>query len=272
MHGQLIKATDANVTAQLTRESEPPAQAMKTLPALISIEESRALARRLLEPCLKVLAEADDPMKGRFLEALVPADPAGVLEKLTRLKFTNEDWRFLLLGEIVEVLAETDQEEAASVAELIPDPATKSAALVQLSDRVPESQRERKLALLDRALEQARIAADGNDRLKQMGEVALRLCELGQIDKAKTVFAEGLKIAAGLTDKTDFKRGIFAARLARVDLPAAEAIAREFKGAQTKAASWVTWPSSWPKRARPMPSGCGVRPSENRGGSESWTR
>jgi Carboxypeptidase regulatory-like domain len=230
LHGQLIKATEVNLTAQLTRESEPPAQAMKTLPDLISIDESRALARRLLEPCWKVLAGADDPVKGRFLEALVPADPAGVLDKLTRLKFTDEAWRFLLLGEIVEALAETDQEEAASVAESIPDPATKSAALVALSDRVPESQRERKLALLDRALEQARISADGNDRLAQMGAIALRLCELGQIDKSKAIFADGLKIATGLTDKTDFKRGIFAARLARVDLPAAEAIAREFKG------------------------------------------
>jgi tetratricopeptide (TPR) repeat protein len=234
LHGQLIKATEANVTAQLTRESEPPALAMKTLPDLIPIDESRALARRLLEPCWKVLAEADDPVKGRFLEALVPADPAGVLDKLTRLKFTDEAWRFLLLGEIVEALAETDQEEAASVAESISDPATKSAALVQLSDQVPDSQRERKLALLDRALEQARIAADGNDRLTHMGAIALRLCELGQIDKAKALFAEGLKIATGLTDKTDFKRGIFAARLARVDLPAAEAIAGEFKGASNE--------------------------------------
>ncbi len=41
-----------------------------------------------------------------------------------------------------------------------------------------------------------------------------------------------MKIASQLTDKTDFNRGIFAARLARVDLPEAEALARDFRGAR----------------------------------------
>jgi Carboxypeptidase regulatory-like domain len=235
LHGQLIKATDVNVAAELTRESEPPSRSMKTLPDVITIDESRALARQLLEPCWKVLEGADDPKKGRFLEALVPADPAGVLDKLATLKFTSESWRFFLLQEIVLALAERDQEEAASVAESIPDPATRSLALAELSDRLPKSQRERKLALLDRALQQARITAQQTDRLARLGDVALRLSELGQTDKAKALFAEGSKIASQLTDKTDFKRGIFAARLALVDLPAAEKLARDFKGNRSEA-------------------------------------
>ena len=140
LHGQLIKATDVNVAAELTRESEPPSRSMKTLPNVITVEESRALARQLLEPCWKFLEGAEDPKKGRFLEALVPADPAGVLDKLATLKFTSESWRFLVLQEIVLTLAERDQEEAASVAESIPDPATRSLALAELSDRLPESQ------------------------------------------------------------------------------------------------------------------------------------
>ena len=235
LHGQLIKATDVNVAAELTRESEPPSRPMKTLPDVITIDKSRALALRLLEPCWKVLAGADDPNKARFLEALVPADPAGVLDKLATLKFTNESWRLLLLQEIVLALAERDQEEAASVAELIPDPATRSLALAELSDRLPASQRERKLALLDRALQQARITAHQTDRLARLGDVALRLNELGRTDKAKALFAEGLKIATQLIDKTEFKRGIFAARFALVDLPTAETLARDFKGDRSEA-------------------------------------
>ena len=43
------------------------------------------------------------------------------------------------------------------------------------------------------------------------------------------MFAEALKIANQVTDKTDIQRGMFAASLARVDLPAAEAIVRDFK-------------------------------------------
>ncbi len=173
-HGQLLKATDVNVAAELTRVSEAPSRVMKTLPALITIDESRALARQLLEPCWKVFSEAGDLKKYRFLEVLVPANPSGVLEKLATLKFTNQSFRFRLLREIVLALAERDQEEAASVAESIPDAATKSWALSQLSDRVPESGHERKLALLDRALQQARITADQSERLGQLGEVAQR--------------------------------------------------------------------------------------------------
>ncbi len=230
-HGQLIKATDVNATAELTRDNEPPSQAMKMLPDLIPIDESRALARRLLEPCWKAVAEkSDDSTKYRFLESLLPADPAGVLEKLEAVKFNNEAWRLRLLVEIVHVLAERDPEEAAAVAESIADSATRSSALAQLTERIPESQRERKLALLDRAVQQARITTDQGDRLDLMGKVAERWFELGEIDKAKALFAEGLEVANQFTDKTGFKRGMFAARLAQVDLPAAEAIARDFKG------------------------------------------
>ena len=127
-------------------------------------------------------------------------------------------------------LARTDFEEATAVAESIADPATRAWALVHLADRLPAAERDRKLALLARALLQARTAADQADRLLQMGEVAERWYELGEVDKAKALFAEGLQIARQFTDKTDFKRGLFAARLARVDLPAALAIVKDFDG------------------------------------------
>ena len=96
------------------------------------------------------------------------------------------------------------------MAESIEDPATKSRALVHLADRLPAAERDRKLALLDRALLQARIATDQGDRLLQMGEVAERWFELGEVDKAKGLFAEGLQIAKQFTDKTDIRRGLFA--------------------------------------------------------------
>ena len=95
-HGQMIKATDTDVTAELTREEERPAREMKTLPDQLSVDESRALARRLLEPCWKpVVEKGDDPTKYRFLEALLPADPAGVLQKLESVKFKAPASRLL---------------------------------------------------------------------------------------------------------------------------------------------------------------------------------
>ena len=229
-HGQLIKPAAGNVTAELTRDSEPPKRQMTTLPDVISLDESRSLARALLEPCWKAVAASDDSTKCQFLEDLVPADPAGVIEKLETLKFASDGWRCALLREVVLALAERDQEEAESFAESIADPATRSWGLVHLADRIPDLQRQRKLALLDRALQHARIAPDQSDRLSQMGDVAVRWLELGQTDKARALFAEGKQIATAFTDKTDFQRGMFAAKLARVDLPAAEALARDFKG------------------------------------------
>ena len=110
---------------------------MKLLPQPISLDESWALARRLLEPCWKVVALSDDDTKFRYLNALLPADPGGVLEKLSSLKFNSELWRLRLLREAVLVLAERDKDEAASLAESIPDPATRAGALTDLADRIP---------------------------------------------------------------------------------------------------------------------------------------
>jgi hypothetical protein len=67
-----------------------------------------------------------------------------------------------------------------------------------------------------------------------MGDVAERWYELGQVDKAKDLFADGLRLAGQLTDKTDIRRGWFAGRLACVDLPAALAIAKDFDGDRTQ--------------------------------------
>ncbi len=57
----------------------------------------------------------------------------------------------------------------------------------------------------------------------QVAEVAERWYELGEKDKAKALFAESVR----LRPDTPLRRGLFAARLAHVDLPAALAIAKE---------------------------------------------
>jgi hypothetical protein len=230
-HGQLAKPTERNVTVELTRTSERPARGMKMLPDPIPLDESRALARRLVEPLWeKAAQEGTDGAKYRALTSLASIDPARALGMLESVKFQFEGWKNRLQRELVPLLARTDFEEATAVAESIADPAWRASALIELADALPIKERERKLALLDGAVLHARIAADQGDRLFQMGEVAERWYELGQVDKARALFAEGLEIAGHVTDKTDFKRGKFAGRLARVNLPAALAIAKDFDG------------------------------------------
>jgi hypothetical protein len=229
--GRLVKPTDRAVTIELTRTSERPAREMKMLVDPIPPGESRALARRLVEPLWHQVAhEEQDRGKYSVLSSLASVDAARVLGILESVKFESDVLKNRLYGELVLILSRTDFEEATAVAESIADPATRASVLVDLADTLPVKDRERKLAVLTRALLHARTVAGQGDRLLQMGDVAERWYELGEVAKAKALFTEGLQIAGQFTDKTDDMRGAFATRLARVDVPAALAIARDFDG------------------------------------------
>ena len=226
--GRLIKPAETDVTIEVTRVSERPAREMKMLPDPIAFAESRSLALRLAEPLwATAAAEGDDNHKYRALSQLVSVDPARVLERLASVKFKLPERVHRLRGEIVLALARTDFEEASAVAESIEDPATRAWALIRLTDTLPVNDRDRKLALLDRALLHARNATEQGDRLWRIGEVADRWYELGEVQKAKALCAEGVQLDKQLTDKTDFRRALFAGALARVDLPASLAIGKE---------------------------------------------
>ena len=58
--GRLIKPGDRDITVELTRTTERPAVEMRMLPDMIPLEESRALARRLLEPYLDDIENKSD--------------------------------------------------------------------------------------------------------------------------------------------------------------------------------------------------------------------
>jgi hypothetical protein len=233
--GQLVKTTERNVTVELTRLSARPAREMTMLPDPIPHEESRALARRLVEPLWETAGKSgEDSEKYNALRLLAAVDPARVLDRLPSVKFESDGRKNRLYKDVVLALAGNDFEEATAVAESIADPAMRASALVSLADRLPASDRDHKLALLARALLHARLASEQGERLRQMGEVADRWYDLGEVVKAKELFAECSKIANQLTDKTDDNRLAFAIRLARVDLPTAVAIANKHEGVLSK--------------------------------------
>ncbi len=72
-------------------------------------------------------------------------------------------------------------------------------------------------------------------RLRWIGEAAEQLNELGEVEKARPLFAEGLRSPNQMKGETkgenEYRRAYFAAQLAPVDPPAALSIAKEFKGA-----------------------------------------
>jgi hypothetical protein len=230
-HGQLIRDREGEVTVELARNGETPRRVMRMLPEPVPLDESRAMARRLIEPLWRAVVEkGDDGVKYRTLEALANADPAGTLEKLESAKFADKAWASRLQVEVAAAMAASDPEEAATVAEAIADPGPRAGALIGVVDALPPAQRPRQLALLDRAALHARAASALDERIRRIGHVAERLHAMGEVAKAKALFADGLQVAKGMTDKTDLRRGYFAAQLALVDLPAALAVARDFSG------------------------------------------
>jgi hypothetical protein len=228
--GQLVKPADRDVTVEQTRTSERPTREMKTLADPIPPDESRALARRLVEPlCEQAAREGDTRANYRKLSSLAKVDPARALGMLEAVKLERAG-KNRLQQELVPLLARTDFEEATAVAESIANPAMRASALIDLADTLPVKERARKLALLARALLHARTAPGQGARLRQMGEVAEQWDELGEVAKARALFTEGLQIARQFADKTDIGRGAFAARLALVNPPAALEIANDFHG------------------------------------------
>ncbi|MGP0065699.1 MAG: carboxypeptidase regulatory-like domain-containing protein [Isosphaeraceae bacterium] len=232
-HGQLVREGEHQVAVELTRGNERPGREIRMLPESISPEESRALVRRLIEPLWKVVVEkGDDRTRYDTLRPLAMVDPASVLDKLESARFASKVWEGRLQTTIAESIAETDPEEAASVAESIADPAVRAGALIGVIDALPSTQRPRKLALLDRAALHARAVPDAAQRLRWVGEAAEHLRELGEVEKARSLFAEGVVLANQMTGNKEYNRAYFAAMLAPTDPTAALAIARDFKGAR----------------------------------------
>ena len=232
-HGQLIREGEQKVTVELTRGTERPAREMRMLAGPIPPEESRAVVRRLIEPVWKVVVEkGNDRTKYETLRAVVDADPTWVLNELESAKFLSNVWEARIQTAVAAVLADTDPEEAASIAEAVVDPAGRARALIEVVDALPVTQRARKIALLDRVALHARSAPEPVNRLWWIGEAAERLHELGEGEMARLLFAEGLRLANQMTNKKEYRRAYFAAQLAPIDPAAALAIAKEFKGAR----------------------------------------
>ena len=218
-HGQSITTqTAAPVELLLTRQSEPPPQRMATLPPPISINQSRELVRRVLDPLLKdVLAHGDDSAKFQVLRLFRWVDPAGLLKQVEKTKFQTDSLANTLKGYAALGLATADPAEAEAVTETIVDARRKVRFLVDLADALPTTERPRRLVLLERAAAQVRSTRLSSIKLFQMSEVAERWLDLGEKDKALGLLADGLKIVETIPQANRTEVGSFLYGLARVD-------------------------------------------------------
>jgi hypothetical protein len=212
----------------LSREHEQPDRMMATLPEVIPLAESRALARRLIGPYQKeATTKGDDAAKFRVLDIERWLNPAALLEQVQKTRFDLGSSADFLRGEAARALVGEDSEEAAAIAETIADPGRRAGTLIDLVDALPDKDTARKIALLERAALQARSANLSSNKLFQMGEVAERWLELGESARATALFAEGRKLAEALPPLKRSDAGSFAAHLARVEPAAALALVKD---------------------------------------------
>ncbi len=133
----------------LVRTSEPLERTLKPLPPPIPMEESRSLARRVLDPYLQTtLEKGDDVPQWNCLRLLNQIDPGRALELLEKQHFQNPSLDTSLRFRIAAELLATDPVEAESIVAAIASPEKRARGYVWLTEALPASEREQKRGLL----------------------------------------------------------------------------------------------------------------------------
>ncbi len=117
-------------------------------------------------------------------------------------------------------------DEAMALIESLEDPIGRTNGYRQASDLLPASERDKKRSLLTQGLVHAQGIKDPALRLIFLGQIAGRLLELGETDRATKILRDGQSVARELSTSAlaGFGRGAFAEELTRIDVPAAAGV------------------------------------------------
>ena len=235
----------AERTLILVRTSESPDRLMAPLSSPISVEESRGLARRALEPSLqRALEKGDDDSRGNCLRLLCLIDPARALELLETRHFENRRTDASLRYSIATELLATDPVEAESIVAAIAIPAGRARGYVALAEALPAAERDRKRRLLEHATVQANApagagrGADSEHRLTLLAQVADAWLDLGEVEKARPLISEGLKLVAALPPPQRFEP-YFLQSAARLELDRVLFLIRDLSTARRRRSCYI---------------------------------
>jgi hypothetical protein len=224
----------------LVRTSEPPDRTMAPASAPISVEESRALARRVLEPSLQAaLAKGGDSAMWDCLRLLSEIDPGRVLELLEMHPLQDPGADAAIRWRVAAKLLTVDPKEAESVVNAIASPKLRALAYVWLADALSAQERERKSGFLELATVQAHAPAGGGggfdprSRLHVLARVAGGWLDLGEVDKARPLLREGLELVAAVP-KTERLYPIFLATAARVEVDRVLSLMQDLSNARRR--------------------------------------
>ncbi|MFO0957117.1 MAG: carboxypeptidase regulatory-like domain-containing protein [Isosphaeraceae bacterium] len=229
--GELVEGDDAEIGLTRIDEAAGP---MPTLADALDPSARKALARRLLEPYLQAVLPSDEENgKTWALRSLLKIDPAEALDRLETAAFPNGDRSPDLVREEAAVaMAADDPDEAAAVVEAIANPTSRAWALIALADALPKADRERRRDWLERVI--LPNSAESRNRLLIQGRLAERFWEIGDEERARSLFEEGRKLAGQVADPDDDGRAFFAFHLGRIDPPAALRLIDSIRDARLK--------------------------------------
>ncbi|QEH36055.1 Alpha-2-macroglobulin MG1 domain protein [Aquisphaera giovannonii] len=227
--GGTIAGPEGPVEIRLARADEPvrpPGRAPEPLTRAAERELGRALFMPKFDEARALPEVAGLPSPDAILARLDPDRAVAMLEERV-LRQPAES--------LIQVaLARFEDDPAAAPATLDADRSgtARARGLIALADLAATIAPDRRAGLLDRAVAEARRLEDPEAKLVLMGEVADRLLESFELDRAAPILREGRQVLK------DAKPGLFAYQvapfgeaMAAIDLPAAEAfLARRAPG------------------------------------------
>jgi hypothetical protein len=151
-----------------------------------------------------------------------------VLRKLDDAGVADPRYASVIQFHAARALASLDATRSEAAAAAIAEPTLSGMALVHLVDALPDAQAERKLAVLDRALAQAKLAPAGISRLSRIAALAVRFSDLGEKERARKLLAGVAPDANHAAAKYSSARAGYAVALAPFDLKTALDIANQF--------------------------------------------
>ncbi len=234
--GHRIGAGEESVELRVRRDGDRVGLPLHTLPPVLSREEEKALARRLIGTHLSVLTGETGNEAYAMARALPRVDFERAWELVENHAVPHPAYDEILHLECARALAATSLQEAATIAETLKTPYMRSSFYRLASDALPKADRARRLDLLEKALVHARAETQVVRKLDELGMIGYRLLELGATERGTLVLREGQRLAESLPKPVAGQRGPgnaqgrgrFAPKLARIDAPAALALAEGF--------------------------------------------
>ncbi len=207
----------------ITRVDEALPAPMNTLPSPLSRDEELALLHRVFDGYAdRAIKEGGVSLNFDLLRILVDLHQARAMELLNdeRLGGWQADG---LRRELAKRLARENYDEARDLIEATRDANLRSYADSEVSAALPESERPRKLELLNESLIAAQAVKDPADRVLRLADIGEKILDLGQVERATKVLREGQAIAVKLpmTGTSAWARGKMAEELAPIDVSAA---------------------------------------------------